>query len=212
MSTKAKAKEMAKRVAEADKRQAHRATRAIDGPLATLAGRASELADQPPLIVLSVATIVAGAALRHPAVLRTGARMLASHLVATGVKTILKNMIDRTRPSRSVERGYYAGKGDGADDSSLNSFPSGHTAGAVAVAQAVAAESRPLALPLQAAAIGVGALQPSRGKHYASDVLAGAAIGWASERLVDAGWRWAAAVLRTRRAPDAEEEAAAHPS
>ncbi|WP_177200132.1 phosphatase PAP2 family protein [Sphingomonas rubra] len=203
---------MARRVGRADRRHAHAATRAFDGPLMTLAGEASELADQPPLIALSAATIVAGVALRRPVVLRAGVRMLASHLAATGVKTILKSMIDRTRPSRAVAEGYHVGKGDGADDSSLNSFPSGHTAGAVAVAQAVAAEAPLAALPLQAAAIGVGALQPRRGKHYLSDVLAGAAIGWASERLVDAVLRRVAAAIEAHDAPDPEEEAAAHPS
>jgi hypothetical protein len=32
----------------------------------------------------------------------------------------------------------------------------------------------------------VAALQPSRGKHYLSDVAAGAVIGWMSERLANA--------------------------
>jgi undecaprenyl-diphosphatase len=181
--------EVAKTLAAEDVETTHRATEEHDGPVLRAAGKASELADQPPLIALSAATIVAGALLRHPAVLRTGTRMLASHLIATGVKTVLKNGIDRTRPSRAVKEGHHIGKGDGADDTSLNSFPSGHTAGAVAVAQAVAAESTIAGLPLQAAAIGVAALQPSRGKHYISDVVAGAAIGWASERA-------AAALLR----------------
>lgn len=207
-----KAKQVARKAGEADRRQAHRATRASDGRFVALAGKASELADQPPLIALSTATILTGAALRRPVVLRTGARMLASHLVATGIKTVLKSAIDRTRPSRAVEDGYHVGKGDGADDSSLNSFPSGHTAGAVAVAQAVAAESMLAALPLQAAAVGVGALQPSRGKHYLSDVIAGAVIGWASERLVNAVLHRVSEAMTARGAPDPEEEAAAHPS
>ncbi len=185
--------EVAETLAAEDVAATHRATRQHDGPVLRAAGKASELADQPPLIALSAATIVAGALLRHPAVLRTGARMLASHLIATGIKTVLKNGIDRTRPARAVEEGHHIGKGDGADDSSLNSFPSGHTAGAVAVAQAVAAESTIAGLPLQAAAVGVAALQPSRGRHYVSDVVAGAAIGWASERLGSALLRIAGA-------------------
>lgn len=207
-----KAKQLAQEAEDADRRQGHAATRKADGPVVRMAGKASDFADQPPLIALSVGTILAGVALRRPAVLRTGVRMLASHLVATGVKTVLKNAVDRTRPSRAVEDGYHLGKGNGADDTSLNSFPSGHTAGAVAVAQAVAAESTLAGLPLQAAAIGVGALQPSRGKHYASDVLAGAAIGLASERLVDVVLRRGAAAIAAKRADDPGEETAAHPS
>lgn len=207
-----KARKAAKRLSAADKRHAHEATREPDGPLIALAGRASELADQPPLIALSTATILTGVGLRQPVVLRAGARMLASHLVATGIKTVLKNVVDRTRPGRALDDGYHVGRGDGAEDTSLNSFPSGHTAGAVAIAQAVAAESARAALPLQAAAVAVGALQPRRGKHYLSDVLAGAAIGWLSERLVDAALHRIAEAIETRRLAGAEEEAAAHPS
>jgi len=209
-----KAKKAAKAVAKQDVQGTHRATRSHDGPVLRAAGKASELADQPPLIALSTATMVAGALLRHPAVLRAGTRMLASHLIATGIKTVLKNGIDRTRPARAVKDGHHIGKGNGSGDTSLNSFPSGHTAGAVAVAQAVAHESTVAGLPLQAAAIGVAALQPSRGKHYVSDVVAGAAIGWASERVAGALLRIAgagasAALARWRAAPDAAVSAPA---
>jgi len=200
------AKKVVKAMAREDVKRTHRATRQHDGPVLRAAGKASELADQPPLIALSTATMVAGMVLRHPAVLRAGTRMLASHLIATGIKTVLKSGIDRTRPARAVKEGHRIGKGDGADDSSLNSFPSGHTAGAVAVAQAVAHESTAAGLPLQAAAIGVAAMQPRRGKHYVSDVVAGAAIGWASERAAGAllriaGAGAAAALARWREAP-----------
>lgn len=173
----------AQEAAEADLRSTHRAAAHADGPLVRAAGKATELADQPPLIALSVGTILVGMVARQPVVLRSGIRMLASHLVATGVKTVLKSAIDRTRPSRALEEGHSLSKGDGADDPSLNSFPSGHTAGAVAVAQAVAAEAPLAAAPLHLAAIGVGVLQPSRGQHYVSDVIAGAAIGWLAEKV-----------------------------
>ncbi len=207
-----KAKKAAKRAAEADKAQAHAATREADGPLLAAAGKATELADQPPLVALSIGTILVGAVLRRPTVVRSGVRMLASHAVATAAKTAIKNAVDRTRPSRAVEDGHRLEKGDGADDTSLNSMPSGHTAGAVAVAQGVAAESRLAAIPLQLAAIGVGALQPRRGKHYLSDVIVGAAIGFAAERVTDAVMRRIDAALWTQSERVAEEEAAAHPS
>ena len=181
----ASVKQAVAKIARADLGATHRAAAHQDGAFVRLAGKASELADQPPLIALSIATVAFGAVLRRPVVLRTGVRMLASHLVATGIKTVLKTTIDRTRPARALTDGHHVGSGEGAEDSSLDSFPSGHTAGAVAIAQAVAAEAPMAALPLQAAAIGVGALQPSRGKHYLSDVVAGAAIGWASERLTN---------------------------
>lgn len=190
-----KAKTAMKRAARADRKATHDAARHRDGPLLRLAGKASEAADQPPLIALAATTIVVGAVLRRPAIVRGGARMLASHLLATGAKTVLKNAIDRTRPKRALKTGHRARKGRGADDSSLNSFPSGHTAGAVAVAEAVIAEAPGAAIPLRTLAAGVAAVQPSRGAHYVSDVVAGAVIGWASEKLASAALHGAEAAL-----------------
>ena len=111
----------------ADRRVTHEAAARHDGPLLRAAGSASELADQPPLIALAVTTIVIGAVAKRPAVLRSGVRMLASHLLATGVKTVLKSAVNRTRPARALKEGHHIGKGDGGEDTSLNSFPSGHT-------------------------------------------------------------------------------------
>ena len=190
-----KAKRVAKTAAKADRTLTHRATQEHDGAILRAAGAATEVADQPPLIALSAATIVVGAVLRRPAIVRSGVRMLASHIIATGVKSVLKSAIDRTRPERAVRDGHRLTKGSGSDDTSLNSFPSGHTAGAVAVAQAIAADHPLAGLPAQAAAAGVASLQPRRGKHYWSDVIAGAAIGWVAERATrvairaaEAGW------------------------
>ena len=207
-----KGKKAAKTAAKADRDVTHEAARRDDGPVLRAAGKLTELADQPPLIALSAGTILVGLLSRRRPIARTGSRMLASHLLATAVKTVLKSSIDRTRPARALKHGYHAGKGDGADDPSLNSFPSGHTAGAVAVAQGVAAESRLAAIPLQLAAIGVGAMQPRRGKHYLSDVIVGAAIGFAAERLTNAVMERIDALLWKRSEIAAEQEVAAHPS
>lgn len=179
-----------KKAAEAERRVTHQAAAREDHVAVKAAGAATELADQPPLVALSLATLAVGLLMRRPTVIRSGARMVASHAIATGIKTVLKTAVDRTRPSRALEEGHRVEKGKGSGDTSLNSFPSGHTAGAVAVAQAVAAEASPAAAaPLQAAAGGVALLQPSRGQHYVSDVIAGAAIGWVSNRIAGAVMR-----------------------
>jgi membrane-associated phospholipid phosphatase len=155
-------------------------------------GIVGEAADQPPLIGLSIATIGAGAALRQPRLLRAGLRMLASELVATGIKAAVKHHVNRTRPHKMLEDGRYSLHTDGKgskDEGPWNSFPSGHTAGAVAVSRAAAREyprGRPAALLISGL---VAAIQLPRGKHFASDVVAGAAIGWASEALVNAAAR-----------------------
>jgi membrane-associated phospholipid phosphatase len=142
----------------------------------------AKAADEPPLIALSLATLATGAVLRHPRTLRTGARMFAAHLVANGLKTVLKGAVDRRRPN-AVEDGPEIKPGSGTDDKAANAFPSGHTAGALAVAQAVAHEVPRLAAPARVVAVIAGGMQVPRGAHYASDVLSGAIVGWVSERI-----------------------------
>lgn len=175
----------ASKAAEAEHEATRKVARRRNHPVVAALGNASEIADQPPLIALSLFTIAAGAVLRKPVTVRVGSRMLASHLLATWIKTMVKKSVDRTRPERALERGEHRiAKGKGAEDSGLNSFPSGHTAGAVAVAQAVARDVPDAALPARLAAGSIGAMQLPRGKHYISDVLVGAAIGWLSEAVV----------------------------
>lgn len=154
-------------------------------PEVKAAGAASEVADQPPLVALSAAVLVIGLAARQPAVARTGFRMLAAHGLATAIKTGIKRSIDRTRPDHALDNGYRAEPGD-SEAHELSSFPSGHTAGAVAVAEAIARELPAAAAPARLLALSVALVQLPRAKHFVSDVLAGAAIGWAGERAASA--------------------------
>ena len=151
-------------------------------------GKIAQLADQPPLIVGGIAVIAAGAALRRPRLLRTGMRMLASEVVATGAKALIKRQVARTRPGKMRKDGRYVSARDDHGDrdvSAWNSFPSGHTAGAVAVARAVTREY-PAAAPLAGLAVAIVALVlPFTGAHFPGDVAAGGAIGLASEAAVD---------------------------
>lgn len=163
-----------------------------DNPALRVAGAASEAADQPPLIALCVATVAAGAVLRHPRLLRAGLRMLASEGVATGVKSVIKRHVNRTRPHKMLRDGRYSLHTDGKgskNEGPWNSFPSGHTAGAVAVARAATREYAAAVPAAGLAATLVALVQLPRGRHFASDVLAGAVIGWASEAVVNAAMR-----------------------
>ncbi len=163
-----------------------------DHPAVAALGTASEIADQPPLIALSAATAAAGLLLRRPVLLRTGLRMLASELVATGIKTRIKRRIDRTRPHKMLEDGRYVREAAGDDarnDGPWSSFPSGHTAGAVAVGRALAREHPRLAVPVAVAAFAVAAVQLPRRAHFVTDVIAGAAVGWLAETLVSGAIR-----------------------
>ena len=158
-------------------------------PLTRIAGDLSEVADQPPLRTIAGAVLVAGTLARSERLTVAGVRMLAAHYLATAAKSVVKRAVDRTRPEVMLEGGRYE-SGKGAHDSSpFNSFPSGHTAGAVAVARAVGRDYPAAALPALALAAGIAAVQVPRGKHYVSDVLAGALIGLAADAAVEAVMR-----------------------
>lgn len=172
-----------KTVERADIATAQTATKAKDHPVTRVIGAAAKLADQPPLIMISVATIGFGLLTRNPVRTGMGVRMLASHLLATAAKSAIKRNVDRERPG---EAGDHRLKPGTRDEGAVNSFPSGHTAGAVAVARAVA-HSDPRAAPLaNTAAALAGAVQVPRAKHFPVDVIAGAIIGWAAEKAVGA--------------------------
>lgn len=115
--------------------------------------------------------------------------MVAAMLLATAMKDAVKNRIDRTRPLVVADGGAYSFQPGDHDVSELDSFPSGHTAGAVAVAQVVAREYPAMRAPASITAVAIAVIQVPRGKHYPSDLLAGAVVGWAAEVLVNLGWR-----------------------
>ena len=154
-------------------------------PLVKAIGQASEIGDQPPLYILAGAVFGSGILTGNRRTAKAGLRMLASHFMAIRLKNAGKHLIDRTRPNLIAEEGrYQLGKGK-RFDSDYNSFPSGHTASSVAVARALGRE-----YPGQhGAALGlagiIAAAQVVRSKHYASDLVAGAALGLVAERVVD---------------------------
>lgn len=181
-----KAKKAARTLARADREATHDAARHRDAAPVRVAGFLGEIADQPQLIAVSTATIAAGLVGRRADLVRGGVRMLAAHLLATAVKTAIKHRFDRARPSKALDDGHARFERGESHDHQLNSFPSGHTAGAVAVARAAAREIDGAALPAALGAGAIAAIQPAAGNHYLSDVIVGGAIGWIAEAVVDA--------------------------
>ncbi len=147
-------------------------------------GFVSELADQPPLITICSATLAWGLLGGNRRLARTGARMLAAELLATALKTAVKRSVDRTRPKLLVEEGRYEMRPGHTRGSPINSFPSGHTAGAVTVARAIARDYPEHAAVAYAGAAAIAAIQIPRCTHYPSDLAAGAVIGVAAEAVV----------------------------
>ncbi|MDG6080173.1 phosphatase PAP2 family protein [Erythrobacter litoralis] len=173
-------------IAVADTMVSYRETKVVKA-----LGTASEVADQPPLLSLCLGTFALGAILRNPRMMRAGGRMIASHLVATGIKAVIKKSVDRTRPSLLHDEQRYELDEGKRDEGDYNSFPSGHTAGAVAVAMALGREYPRLAWPARAPAAAIALIQIPRCAHYPSDITVGAGLGLLAEASVHGAVRLA---------------------
>ena len=175
----------------ADVAVADKAVRFADNPAVEALGELSDFSDQEPLYAATGAVIATGLLMRDSKTIRAGTRMLAAHLLATAVRGVVKKMVDRTRPDAAARNGsYHMGSGE-HHERDFNSFPSGHTAGAVAVATAFSREypdQAPVAFTLAGAA---SAAQVIRCSHFPTDVAVGAAIGAGAEFAVDRLIRWA---------------------
>lgn len=134
--------------------------------------------------MLSAATLVAGLLTRNKRLSRSGLRMLGSLILATKTKSFIKHRIDRTRPGVILEGGHYHARKGHSSARAENSFPSGHTADAVALARAVVRDYPSGARLAYGAAAAAGAIQIPRGAHFMSDVLVGAAIGYLAEAII----------------------------
>jgi undecaprenyl-diphosphatase len=90
-------------------------------------------------------------------------KLAAAAFIENGFVTYaLKTIVGRPRPLNKSEK---------------NSFPSGHTTQAFALATVIGYKYTKLRIPLYIAAFGTAFSRVYQGRHYPSDVLAGAVIG-----------------------------------
>jgi membrane-associated phospholipid phosphatase len=185
---KGKKRKAIKAVEKADIKVARKAAAVRETPPIAALGKLGELGDQPPMVALCAATIAIGLYRRDGRLAATGVRMLAAHALATGIKHVIKRSVDRTRPRLLVEEGRYETGPGRHKDGEYSSFPSGHTAGAVAVARAYARDHPEGAWPAYAGAAMIAGVQVPRCHHFPSDIGAGAVIGLAAEAVVSWGY------------------------
>ena len=159
-----------------------------DTPLFQAWALVAKLGDQPELRLISAGFIAAGLASRNDRLAAAGMRMLVAHELATLAKDFIKTRIDRTRPRSAGSAREAKARPGGRTGKEHTSFPSGHSAGSVAVAQAFAREFPGHRLPALAAAATVALGQIPKTAHYPSDVAAGAILGTAAEALVSVVW------------------------
>ncbi len=153
-----------------------------------LLSRVSELGDQPQMLGLSGSVLALGLMRGDSRLARAGARMIAAHLLATMAKNFVKHRIDRTRPRSADGKDGHRMKPGRSEAKEETSFPSGHSAGAIAVARAFAREYPEYRAPALGGAGLIALAQVPRCAHYPTDVGAGLAIGLAAEAAVDAAW------------------------
>lgn len=145
----------------------------------------SELGDQPQMRILCGAVIAAGLAGGNKRLTRAGLRMIAAHTLATEAKNVVKRRVDRSRPrSREGADGHRPKPGRNLAKEET-SFPSGHSAGAAAVARAYAREFPENKAAAYAGAGAIALAQIPRCAHYPTDVGVGLALGLAAEALLD---------------------------
>jgi undecaprenyl-diphosphatase len=149
----------------------------------------SKLGDQPQLRVIAGGLMVAGTFRGNARLVRAGARMMIAHEAATLVKGLAKGEIDRTRPRSATDGDDKKPKKGNSRSKEESSFPSGHSAGAIACARAFSREYPEFGSAALGAAGLIAASQVPRCAHYPSDVAAGVAIGLACETLTNTLWK-----------------------
>ena len=159
----------------------------------------SKLGDQPELRTISAALIAAGTLAGSDRLVRAGARMMIAHEAATFAKDMAKTQIDRRRPRSANGRKQKKPKKGNHTAKEMTSFPSGHSAGAIAAARAFSREFPEYGAPVIGAAVFIALSQIPRCAHYPTDVAAGLALGLGSEALVNGAWN--ATAMDERSAP-----------
>ena len=139
----------------------------------------------------SYAVYATGVLTANEQTLDAGVHILESVFVASNVSDVLKRVVGRSRPSASSSPLRFDVGNDDASVASA-SFPSGHSTVAFALAGASAAElaqhdtpgSRFIIPTLYATATAVGMARVYGRAHWASDVVAGAAVGVLTGRAI----------------------------
>ena len=173
-------------VVEADRLAAEAVLPHRDSLPVRLIEHVADLGDQPPMRILCTSVIAAGLIGGNRRLARAGVKMLAAHTLATLAKDFVKHRVDRTRPRAKNKPGKDAKPRRGGNPAKEEtSFPSGHSAGAMAVASAFAREYPGQAVPAYLGGAALALAQIPRCAHYPSDVGVGSAIGLVSGLLTD---------------------------
>ena len=167
-----------------------------DHPAVKAAAKAGDLSDQEPLYAATGLTLALGLALGDRRLTEAGARMFAAVVLSALIKSCVKGAVTRTRPHVVMDGGRYESDLGGDGEKPRQSFPSGHTAGATAVARALGRVYPGAASAALGFAALMGVIRVAKGAHYPLDVAGGAVAGLAAEAVVDLAARSVSASAR----------------
>ncbi len=130
-------------------------------------------------------TIAAGLVLGNDRVRRAGERITAGLITAGVVTSVLKRLAGRERPPGAPDAWQFT------PFSKRDSWPSGHTTEAFALATGVSDELHflPATVTLYSAAGLTAWSRLNDNRHWGSDVLMGALVGITSAKLMNGHWR-----------------------
>ncbi len=159
-----------------DKIQAHRSSGKDD-----VAGVFRRMGQAEVFGTVGLGTITVGILTGNPRIRRAGERISAGLLLAGTLGVVTKEIVGRHRPD--LTGGAYRFKPFSGQDS----WPSGHTTMAFALAASVGDEihSTPVTIGLYSAATLTGWSRLNDNRHWLSDVLAGAALGITSAKMMN---------------------------
>ncbi len=129
------------------------------------------------------ALYLGGLIFKQPKIQYTGLQAFKSLVIAGGITEVIKIVAERERPVQNNNPYLF----HGIDKPSVyNSFPSGHTCDAFAMASVISSnvKNKWWNIPIYAIATGVGLSRINDDKHWASDVMMGAAIGYGVGKII----------------------------